>query len=85
MQFGAEVRRDLNWLVLLVDRDGFPDIIDDNLARIAPIHVFLEFFANLGIDLAIDVIAQNTKKVLAFHDSSSIRLNSALLSVMTHR
>jgi len=78
MQFGTEVCRDLDWLVLLVDCDGLSDIIDDNLARIAPGHVFLEFFANLGIDLSIHIVAQNTKKVLAFHDSDSLRQNSAL-------
>jgi hypothetical protein len=57
MQFDAKVRRDLNGLVLPVDRDGFPDIVDDNLARIASGHVFLEFLANPGIDVAIDIIA----------------------------
>jgi len=80
MQFGAEVRRDLDWLVLLVDCDGLSDIIDDNLARIAPSHVFLEFFANLGIDFPIDIVSQNAKKFLAFHESDSLRLNAALLS-----
>jgi hypothetical protein len=39
--------------------------------------MFLEFLANLGVDLSIHIVAQYAKKLLAFHDFDSIRLNLA--------
>ena len=59
MQALAELHRELIRLAFLVEGNGLADVIHDHLARTATGEVFLELFADVGVNPAIDVIVQH--------------------------
>ncbi len=58
-----------NRFTVFVERDGFPDVIHDHLARVAPSHVRFEFLANSRVNGRVNVIVQQRQKFFAFHGS----------------
>jgi hypothetical protein len=67
VQFLAELRRQLVGLARLVKRDGFANVVHDDLARIAAGHVLLEFLANSRINRAVHVFVQHRQKFFTLH------------------
>jgi hypothetical protein len=54
-------------LPCLVEGDGFSDIIDDDLAGVAPGHMLFESVAEGGVQRSIDVFVQPAQEIVAFH------------------
>ena len=46
-------------LAIFVERDGFADVVHDDLAGVAPRHVLLEFLADGGVHCAIHIFIQH--------------------------
>jgi hypothetical protein len=46
-------------LAFFVEGDGLADVIDDDLAGVAPGHVFLEFLAHGGVDRSVHVLVKH--------------------------
>ena len=65
MQRGRQFER----LFGLIEPDRLPDIINDDLARIAVLEMLLKGIANAGIKLAIHILVQRGEKFFAFHRS----------------
>jgi len=45
-------------LVILIQQNRLPDVVDHHLAWIAASEVFFEFLADGGSDIAVDVVAE---------------------------
>jgi hypothetical protein len=52
---------------IAVERDGLADVIDHDLARVAPGHVGLELGTKCGVDGAVDIVVQQSEQIFAFH------------------
>jgi hypothetical protein len=73
----AKLQRQLVRLAFPVKRDGFADVVDHDLAGIAPGHVLLEVFADGGVNRAIHVFIQHRQQFFALHDALSISTEPA--------
>ncbi len=56
-----------DWFTVFVERDGFPDVIHDHLARVTPSHVRFELLANSRVNGPVNVIVQQSQKFFASH------------------
>jgi hypothetical protein len=54
-----------------VEGNCFPDVIDNDLARVAACHMPLKFVAKGGVQGPIDVFIQQLQQLLAFHKQLS--------------
>lgn len=63
----TKLDRQFTGFACFVKGDGFPDVIDDDLAWIASGHVSFELIAEGRIQRSIDVFVQQPQQILAFH------------------
>jgi hypothetical protein len=67
MEAGPEGVRKLINLIVAVDFNGFLGGVQDHMAFVAPMQVFIKFSLKTFSDFAVQVIGQLLKKISAFH------------------
>jgi hypothetical protein len=60
---------------VFVQGDRLADVVDHDLARIAPFQVLLELFADRQVHIAVDVLVQSRHQFFAVHVRALPRLD----------
>ena len=75
----VQCRRQRNRLACPVKRDRLPDVVNDDLARIAVDEMLLESLAEGRLLLSVHVVVQSSQKFFAFHGSDLPIWNARLM------
>jgi hypothetical protein len=68
----SEFQGNFAGLAILINLDGFAQVVHHHLAGMAVRHMLLEFLAYGRIDISVDIITQDFEKFFALHQLSPV-------------